>query len=167
MPNANKLSSALQVLSGANVEKEQVYLRKIIGFTGMSGTGVTTIALGVAHTLADMGHTVLYVDTRILFPTSYTFLLHKNKYYVNDGDLLSLSEKEYKDIIVETKFKNLWYTYARNRGLLDIVSPRDNFENMEAFLDNARGMYDFVILDISSEVTDINSASLQDRKSVV
>lgn len=162
MPNANKLSSALQVLSGANVEKEQVYLRKIIGFTGMSGTGVTTIALGVAHTLADMGHTVLYVDTRILFPTSYTFLLHKNKYYVNDGDLLSLNEKEYKDIIVETRFKNLWYAYARNRGLLDIVSPRDNFENMAAFLDNVRGMYDFVILDISSEVTDINSASLHE-----
>jgi len=158
---AKAISNALRTLSGASVEKEHLYLRKIIGFTGLSGTGTTTIAMGVAHSLANMGHTVLYVDTRILFPTSYAFLLPRQE-YSNDGDLLSLGERHYKDIIVKTKFENLWYAYARNRTTLDIVSPRENYDNMLMFLENVRDMYNFIIVDISSELTNINSASIHE-----
>jgi cellulose biosynthesis protein BcsQ len=149
----------LQEISGTSAKRE-IVLRSVIGFISPTGgTGTTTIAASVAVTLAKSGYSVCYIDTNIVFPSGYLYLLDQRVYKSAKYDLLSMSEVKIKDIILKSRFENLFVLSAKGRKIIDMISPRDSQKQMRYLLEKCKSAFDFVILDVNTVPTELNAAA--------
>lgn len=152
--------SIIQDISGTG-QKRDMLLRSVIGFISpVGGTGTTTVATSVAHILAKLGYNVCFIDTNIIFPTAYTYLVSTSVLSETKHDLLSMGEKEVKDFIMKGRHDNIHVISCKSRKLIDQLSPRDSQQQMQALIEKCKTSFDFIIFDISRDPTEISSAAL-------
>ena len=152
--------SFIQSISGTSQE-HNILLRSVIGFISPTGgTGVTTIATSVAYLLAKLGYSVCFIDTNIVFPMAYTYLVSTNSMSKQKHDLLEMGERDIGEIVISGRHENISLITCKSRKLIDQLSPRDSQQQMQVLIDECKKSFDFVILDISRDPTHISSAAL-------
>ncbi len=152
--------SFIQDVSGTNLKKD-VLLRSVIGFISpVGGTGTTTVATSIAHILAKIGYSVCFIDTNIVFPNAYTYLVKPEVLSETKYDLLNMGEKDIKDFIMKGRHDNIHVISCKSRKLLDLLSSRDSQQHMKVLIKKCKTSFDFIIFDISRDPTEISSAAL-------
>lgn len=151
------LSRLLGAVSGNNNLKvsEQLLFDKVIGFRGIvPGCGTSTIVQNVAVALSEKTNfTVCVLDTNFLYPVQYPLLVsteskEKNKDFLDySGDL--------SDITIQTQFNNVYLVHLNERTIVDMLSGKDTEVVINKLIQNLKSFFDVVLIDISTEFTNI------------
>lgn len=127
-------------------------------FSPKGGNGCTTIAVNIAVTLAEEGHNTLLLDGCLQFGGVDVMLNLRSMTSIIDliersGEL----DQELISSVVITHNSGLKVLLAPPRPeMAELVSAED----MRALLEQLRHMFDYVILDTSSGLNDVNIAML-------
>jgi cellulose biosynthesis protein BcsQ len=152
------LSKLLGTISGNSGLKmsDQLLFDKIIGFRGIvPGVGTSTIVQNVAIALSEnTNYSICVLDTHYLYPTQYPMLVasadSKRKDFLDFNGVLS-------DIIIKTAYKNLHLLSMSNRTIIDMLSSRDSELTVDNLVASLKSFFDIVLVDLSYELTNINT----------
>lgn len=128
------------------------------------GPGKTTTTVNLAGALAGMGHRVLVLDVDGQGDVSSVFVDHHENVDFTVADLFNDSGTMLQDIVLPTPIEGLSIGVADDR--LNEVDTTHNFEadprstSLVDALDDARGDYDFVLLDTAGKVHLTNFAAV-------
>lgn len=165
-------NSILKGASGANVVRDLKYniFYQIFAFKGIvEGVGTSTLVANTAIAIADLGLSVLVIDTSILNPVQDTLL--KTKLEDKDADKI----KDWFDLPY-TKFSVLHQSSINNkisvlsfynRTVIDALSTNDNNTLVDLALTEFHTKFDIILIDCCHELTSVNTASLQMSQQVI
>lgn len=157
-------TNLLNDLSGETAKRELKYhiLYNIFAFRGIcDGLGTSTIVANTALAVAELGLTVCVVDTSILNPVQDIYLGTDREAdakdwfdmpYASDGYLHQ--SKFHKNISV-LSFAN------RDRIILDAIGIKDSSSLVSLMVTTLLSKFDIILIDCCSELTEINTACLQ------
>lgn len=152
------LSKLLGTISGGGSLKvsEQLIFDKVIGFRGVvPGVGTSSIVQNVAISMSENHNlSVAVVDTSYLYPIQYPMLVTdaegKRKDYLDYIGQL-------QDVATVTSHKNVTLFALSNRGVSDMLSSKDNEVVLNEFIKGLKTYFDIVLIDLSHEMTNINT----------
>lgn len=152
---------ALKVMSGAKSSSVSMNLNKIYAFYSERSSGVTTVVLNVAKVLGeDLNKKVLIIDTNIMFPMSDYYLINPSEGYKGKDLLYITDTDEKREIISNTKYKNVSLLNIQDNSLVTAVSSRDSAYIIEYIFDKFIADFDYILVDVDKHFTNIALKSL-------
>lgn len=151
----------LQGVSGATETPKVKYkiFNKIIGFKGVvDGVGCSSVVASIAIELANRGLNVCVVDTSILYPAQ--------RHYLKTSELVG-KKKDWFDlgfnedntgIFKYSRFGNIAVLGFEGRDINTFVSNYDKEVVVKSAFNVLEPLYDILLVDICSEVTNITTA---------
>ena len=151
------LSNLLGVLSGNNNLKvsEQLLFDKVIGFKSIvPGCGASTLLQNVAIALSEnTKFNICVLDTNFMFPIQYP-LLFTGEMKDGEDDLLDFTG-DLSKITRNTSYTNVYVVELHNRNIVDLLSGKDSENNIVKLMANLKSYFDVILVDISSEPSNI------------
>lgn len=164
------LKKFLGVLSGGKGLKvsEQLLYDKVVGVKGIvPGVGTSTVVQNLAIALTENTNcTVCVVDMNCLYPTQYHLLVKSedDKPIKGKKDIFEYSG-EISEMVVPTEYRGVYLIGYHNRGVVDMMGAKDNAQTLNSFIDNLKSYFDIILLDLSYELTVMNTyASIKCNK---
>lgn len=159
--NMGLLSKLLGAVSGNNglVVSEQLLFDKVIGFKGVTnGVGTSTVVQNVAYAISqNTNYSVCVLDTNFLAPSLYPMMVDASE-PKNPKDYLEFTG-DLQELVVNTKYRNVYLLHLQNRGILDMMSNKDNELTIEKVIGALKSYYDIVLIDLSQELTNTSTIS--------
>lgn len=167
------LNTVLRSISGSSVVRETKFdiFYQIVAFKGVvDGVGTSTIVANTALALADIGLTVLVVDTSILQPVQDILLKtgekEKDKEHLDWFDLPYTKLSVLHESKLSSKISVLSF-YSKNRNITDILSTNDSSELVDMAFTEFHNKFDIILVDCCHELTNINTTALQMSQKVI
>lgn len=137
---------------------------QIVGFKGVrAGIGTSTIVSYVAQSLAKVGVKVCVLDTSIMHPTQDIYL-KRDTSKDEEGKVYDWFDMPYVEdnvLGVSKLSNNISILSFRNRTIVDMLSISDNADLVLYALEELKGKYDIILVDLCDEPTSITATCLQ------
>lgn len=150
------LSKLLGVLSGNEEYKisDQLVFDKVIGFRGVvGGVGTSSILQNTAIALTENTEfRICVLDTNYLYPTQYPMLQKsaddkRTDFLDYEGDI--------SKVIIDTDYRNIKLVSMYNRSVVDMMSVKDNEDNIRNVIDELKLYFDIIFVDLSTELSKV------------
>lgn len=152
------LSKILSTMSGNNDLKvsEQLLFDKVIGFRNIvPGCGASTIVQNIAIALSEKTKfNICVLDTNFLYPVQYP-LLSSSELNGKDPDFLDFSG-DLSKVVRNTTYQNVYIAQLEHRTVVDMLSGKDTESTITKFMANLKSYFDVILVDLSSEMTNIS-----------
>lgn len=164
-----------KILKGASGTSSSRSLRynifyQIYAFKGVTeGLGTSTLVANIALAIAELGLSVLVIDTSILRPVQDT-LLKTNIKDLEDDKILDWFDLPYtkNSVLHESGYNNnISVLSFHNRGVVDALSTNDNDTLVDMAITDFHTKFDIILIDCSHELTSVNTTALQMSQQVI
>ena len=162
----------LKGTSGAGLARDLKYniFYQIFAFKGIKeGVGTSTLVANTAVAIADLGLSVLVIDTSILQPTQDT-LLHTNLDNYDEDKIKDWFELPYtrQSVLHQSRINsNVSVLSFFRRNVIDCLSTNDNSSLVDLALTMFHNKFDIILIDCCHELTSINTSALQMSQQVI
>lgn len=164
----------LKSASGSSIVRDLKYsiFYQIYCFKGVvDGVGTSTIVANTALAIAELGVSVLVIDTSILQPVQDVLLKTniENKDEKNIYDWFDLPYVK-NSVLHQSQINNrisVLSFYGKHRGIVDILSTNDNASLVELALTEFHNKFDIILIDSCHELTTINSTAMQMSQQII
>lgn len=168
------VNSILKGTSGSSVVRDLKYniFYQIYCFKGVvDGVGVSTLVANTALALAELGISVLVIDTSILQPVQdillKTNIENKDEKNVYDWfDLPYVRHSVLHQSSLNSRISVLSF-FGKHRGMIDILSTNDNSSLVELALTEFHNKFDIILVDSCHELTTINTTAMQMSQQII
>jgi pilus assembly protein CpaE len=138
---------------------QQVSGKIIVVYSPKGGSGTTTIAANLAVTLKDQTHKVALVDSNLMFGDVAVFFNEHGKNSVLDliDRVNELDPEIIADVMTANKLTGVEILAAPTQSQFVDSGIGDSFAKMMEYI---RNLYDYVIIDTTSYLTEVTQACL-------
>ena len=168
------VNSILKGTSGSSLVRDLKYniFYQIYCFKGVvDGVGVSTLVANTALAMADLGISVLVIDTSILQPVQ-DVLLKTNVENKNEKNLYDWFDLPYirNSVLHSSSLNNrvsVLSFYGKHRGMIDVLSTNDSGSLVDLALTEFHNKFDIILIDSCHELTSINMAAMQMSQQII
>lgn len=165
-------NSVLKGTSGASVTRDLKYniFYQVYAFKGIKdGVGTSTLVANTAIAIAELGLSVLVIDTSVLQPSQDT-LLNTNLDNYDDDKIKDWFDLPYtkQSVLHQSHINNKVSVLSfHKRNVIDVLSTNDNSSLVDLALTMFHTKFDIILIDCCHELTSINTTALQMSQQVI
>lgn len=165
-------NTILKGASGASITRDLKYniFYQVYAFKGIKdGVGVSTLVANTAIAIAELGLSVLVIDTSVLQPSQDTLLKTNLDEYPSEKikDWFDLPYTKQSVLHQSHINSNISVLSFFRRNVVDILSTNDNSSLVDLALTLFHTKFDIILIDCCHELTSINTTALQMSQQVI